>query len=36
MLIERYGEIADRISLVAPFAPDEALWSDIVATIKAA
>jgi probable F420-dependent oxidoreductase len=36
MLLERYGDVADRLSLIAPFAPDEALWSDVVAALKAA
>jgi len=30
---ERCGEWADRVSLVAPFAPDEDLWSDIVSDL---
>ena len=36
LLTERYGDLVDRLSLVAPFAPDEGLWSDIVAAVKAA
>ena len=29
-LAERYAGVADRISLVSPMAPDEALWEDVV------
>jgi hypothetical protein len=36
LLLERYGGLVDRLALVAPFAPDERLWSDIVAAVKAA
>ena len=36
LLVERYGGHVDRLSLIAPFAPDEGLWSDIVAAVKAA
>ena len=35
LLAERYGGLVDRLSLVAPFAPDEGLWSDIVKAAKA-
>ena len=31
---QRCGDFADRVSLVAPFAPDEELWSDIVAELR--
>jgi len=34
-LVERYGGLVDRISLVAPFASDESLWSDIIQAVKA-
>ena len=30
---ERCGDFADRVSLIAPFAPDPDLWSDIVADL---
>jgi probable F420-dependent oxidoreductase len=36
LLAERYGGLVDRVSLVAPFAPDAGLWSDVVAAVKAA
>ena len=32
---ERYGDFADRVSLVAPFAPDAAGWADVVAELSA-
>lgn len=32
---ERYGAYADRVSLVAPFAPDPAGWADVVAQLAA-
>jgi probable F420-dependent oxidoreductase len=32
----RYGEIADRISLVAPFAPDPDHWASVVQALKEA
>jgi hypothetical protein len=35
-LVERYGDVADRLSLIAPFAPDPGLWSDVVAALQAA
>ena len=31
---DRCGTWADRVSLVAPFAPDAALWADVVADLK--
>ena len=34
-LAERYAGFADRISLVAPFAPADELWSDVVRTLDA-
>jgi probable F420-dependent oxidoreductase len=36
LLVERYGQLVDRLALVAPFAPDEELWSDVVAAVKTA
>jgi probable F420-dependent oxidoreductase len=36
LLTERYGGLVDRLSLIAPFAPDETLWADVVAAVKAA
>jgi probable F420-dependent oxidoreductase len=36
LLTDRYGGLVDRLSLVTPFAPDEGLWSDIVAGVKRA
>ncbi len=30
---DRCGSFADRVSLVAPFAPDPALWQDVVADL---
>jgi hypothetical protein len=30
---ERCGDFADRVSLIAPFAPDPDLWSDIVSDL---
>ncbi len=35
MLRERYAGAVDRLSLIAPFAPDEALWADVVKSCKA-
>ncbi len=35
MIRERCGSFADRVSLVAPFAPDPDLWSDVVTGVKA-
>lgn len=35
-LVERYAGLVDRLSIVAPFAPDPELWSDVVASVKGA
>ncbi len=35
-LLERYRGVADRISLVTPFAPRDELWADVVAALAAA
>ncbi|MBW2231949.1 MAG: LLM class F420-dependent oxidoreductase [Deltaproteobacteria bacterium] len=34
MIRERCGDFADRVSLVAPFAPDADLWSDVVSNLS--
>ncbi len=34
MIRERCGDFADRVSLIAPFAPDADLWSDVVSNLS--